>query len=383
MPGHVANRGQRRDGSTRWRMHWQHPYDASITKEEMHRNHKVAKAEIRRLDSEAHAGKLKPADHTTKQWADLVETWRETRWASLAPRTRDRYASVLGKHLTPEFNAKRVVDIDRATVRRFYGRLAQRVSDGEMTGGTAHKIAQTLSSVMTEAVESEWIAVNPCYRQRKLLGSSEATRKAQFLTRDELERLIAAMDPKYQLMIRFAAYTGARQSEILALQRRHCNLMHGEIRVERAVKQWVDGFAIYGPTKNGKARTVGLSRVLKVELSHHLDALPGGPDALVFAPSDGSRFWLSTWRRNYWTPALDDAFGDRDLHFHDLRHSCASMLIDSGASTTAIMAWMGHQTAQMTLGLYGHLMPNAVQDLAARLDGPAAGDVELDQIGEA
>lgn len=383
MPGHVANRGQRKDGSTKWRAHWQHPYDPSITREKMHRNHKVALKFISDLDSEAHEGKLKPADHTTKRFTDLVDLWRKVRWPSLAPRTRARAESTLNAHLLPEFGKTRVVDIDRAAVRTYYGKLKARANDGEFTSGTAHKIAGVLSAIMTEAVESEWVDRNPCYRQRKLLGSSAPARKAQFLSRPEIERLYDTMDPRYRLLVRCAAYTGLRQSELLALQRRHVDLLHVRINVERAVTEYVDGYAVYGPTKTRKSRVVGIEARLKAELSAHLDTLPGGPDALVFAPADGKRWWLSTWRRNYWTPAVEEAFGDRDLRFHDLRHTCASLLIASGANIKEVMEWMGHATVQMTLGLYSHLFPNAINDLADRLGEPDAGVGVLSPAEEA
>jgi integrase len=56
-----------------------------------------------------------------------------------------------------------------------------------------------------------------------------------------------------------------------------------------------------------------------------------------------------------------------DLRFHDLRHTCASLLIAQGASVKAVQAQLGHASATVTLDRYGHLFPDELQQLADRL----------------
>jgi len=55
------------------------------------------------------------------------------------------------------------------------------------------------------------------------------------------------------------------------------------------------------------------------------------------------------------------------LRFHDLRHTCASLLIAQGASVKAVQAQLGHASATVTLDRYGHLFPDDLQQLADRL----------------
>jgi hypothetical protein len=55
------------------------------------------------------------------------------------------------------------------------------------------------------------------------------------------------------------------------------------------------------------------------------------------------------------------------LRFHDLRHTCASLLIAQGASVKAVQAQLGHASATVTLDRYGHLFPDELQQLADRL----------------
>jgi integrase len=383
LPGIVINRGERKDGSTKWRARWHHPDDGTIIVEKTYRDKRVAESEMRKWDRAAHDGMLRPVDGR-KTFTELVEVWRQARYASFAPRTSARYDSVLRAHLTPEFGSKRVAAIDRAAVRQYFGRLAQRVADGEMTGGNVHKIATTLSSIMSEAVELGWAQANPCSRARGL-PSSKPTRRAVFLTRDEITSLIDATDPRHQLLIRFAAYTGLRQSELFALRRRHVDELHGRVRVEDAIKEWKAGQPrepVFGETKSGKGRTVGLEPALRQQLSDHLAQLPGGPDAIIFTNDAGRPIESVSWMRLYFRPAVKRALAGRHVTFHDLRHSCASMLIASGANALEIKEWMGHASIQTTYDVYGHLFEDNVDDLASRLSA-GRNLIELPQTGEA
>ena len=56
------------------------------------------------------------------------------------------------------------------------------------------------------------------------------------------------------------------------------------------------------------------------------------------------------------------------LRFYDLRHTCASLLIDQGASVKAVQAQLGHATASITLDTYGHLFPSEMDTLGDRLE---------------
>jgi integrase len=56
------------------------------------------------------------------------------------------------------------------------------------------------------------------------------------------------------------------------------------------------------------------------------------------------------------------------VRFHDLRHTCAALLIAQGAHPKAIQAHLGHSSIQVTMDRYGHLFPDALEQLADRLD---------------
>jgi integrase len=75
---------------------------------------------------------------------------------------------------------------------------------------------------------------------------------------------------------------------------------------------------------------------------------------------------------------------------HDLRHTCASLLIREGASIKAVQHHLGHKSASITLDRYGHLFPEELDHLADRLDRlraqaavyPACTDASVAALGQ-
>jgi integrase len=94
---------------------------------------------------------------------------------------------------------------------------------------------------------------------------------------------------------------------------------------------------------------------------------------LVFTASEGGPLRHANFYKRIWRPARQAACVPDGLRIHDLRHTCAALLIAQGASPKAIQAHLGHSSIQVTFDRYGHLFPEDLEDLAARLD--AAGGI--------
>ena len=68
------------------------------------------------------------------------------------------------------------------------------------------------------------------------------------------------------------------------------------------------------------------------------------------------------------SPAVREAFTDRALRFHDLRHTCAAWLIEANAHPLQIKLRLGHKEIRTTMDTYGHLFPSAEPAMAGLLD---------------
>jgi integrase len=108
-----------------------------------------------------------------------------------------------------------------------------------------------------------------------------------FLDAEQVEDLAEAIDCRYATLIRFAAYSGLRPSELTALRVGRLDLLRGTARVVEAAPE-VDGRLHWGGVKTHEARTVRLPRSIAEELAADLAGRPRDPEALVFtAPLGG------------------------------------------------------------------------------------------------
>jgi integrase len=220
-----------------------------------------------------------------------------------------------------------------------------------------------LSQILAAGVEGGRIARNPAAGVRL---PRIVRRDMHFLSARQVEDLIAAIDPRYRLLVRFAAYTGLRAGELVALRVRHLNLLRGRCEVDESATE-VDGRLVWGPTKTYARRTVPLPRFLCDQLAAYLAERPHGPDDLVFTAPHGGPLREQKFVAGLFKPAVARAGLPHRLRFHDLRHTCASLLIAQGASVKAVQAQLGHASATVTLDRYGHLFPDELQLLADRL----------------
>ncbi|HEX4716416.1 MAG TPA: tyrosine-type recombinase/integrase, partial [Ktedonobacteraceae bacterium] len=57
-----------------------------------------------------------------------------------------------------------------------------------------------------------------------------------------------------------------------------------------------------------------------------------------------------------------------EVRFHDLRHSAATLLLAAGVNPKVVQELLGHSSISVTLGMYGHVLPNMQQDVKNRMD---------------
>jgi integrase len=235
---------------------------------------------------------------------------------------------------------------------------------GGLSAKRARKAHQVLAQVLDAAVDGGKLARNVAAGvklpkvQRREMG---------FLDAVQVEQLADAIDPRYSTLVRFAAYTGLRPCELVALRVGRLDLLRGTARVAEAAPE-VAGRLEWGGVKTHEARTVRLPRSLAEELGAYLAGRPHGPDDLVFTAPLGGPLRESKFVPGYFKPAAQAAGLPATLRFYDLRHTAASLLIREGASVKAVQKQLGHATASITLDTYGHLFPDELDQLAERLE---------------
>lgn len=315
--------------------------------------------------------------------AKVAEEWIAT--LTKRASTMANYNSRLHKNVLPFFNkgATPVGIITPHDVKKLIAYLAHK----GLARGTIRNAISVLKMVLDTAVEMESRKDNPA---RAIKGSDypEADyREMLFLTAEEVTQLANSARHPYQTLIYFAAYTGLRAGEIAALRMKNIDLLRNKISVTQTLSE-VNGEVIFEKRpKNKKPRVVHMPKALTAMLNEYLNGEPQkSPEDFLFTGTPHRKYKeeeLKLTREHYairhngwfraaiWEPALgasDIASTHPNLRFHDLRHTCAAMLIALGAHPKEICEHMGHSSIQVTMDRYGHLYPDAKEALMAKLD---------------
>ena len=292
-------------------------------------------------------------------FGDWAEEWLRTT-VHLKPKTKVGYESILRHRLLPRFGGMAVGAIGQLEVRRF---VAERAEAGD-AAGTIHNSFNVLRLVLSTALGAGAIRANPC---RGVRMPRSPRQEMLFLQPAQLVALADAITPRYRALVLVAGYTGLRAGELGALRVSRVDLVRATLAVHESLAD-VNGKLVFGPTKTHAVRTVGMPPFLCETLADHLVRFPPGTDGLVFTSPRGAPLRHNLFYARHFKPAVARAGLPEALRFHDLRHTCAAMLIAQGAHPRAMMERLGHSSVEVTLDRYGHLLPGLDATLTAGLE---------------
>ena len=279
-----------------------------------------------------HLGKQIPADTTfatkadARTWLSSVETdlrrgehFEPTRanvrfgeyataWLAdrpVRPRTRELYASQLA-HILPMYESAYLAEITPYDVRRWHGKLSQ----SGLSSNTVAKVYRLFRTIMATAVQDGLVRTNPIAIKG---AATERIAERPLLDWSDVERLAAAIEPRFRAMVWTAAVAGLRFGELTALDRRRVDLDSGSIRVDRALTSIKGVGPTFGPPKSNAAyRTVTVPPTITALLAEHMDQfVDPGDDAVLFTSAKGSlllnRYFSPYWRKAKRAAGLDES----------------------------------------------------------------------------
>lgn len=332
--------------------------------------------EQRKLELEK-AGASPPIPKTL---ADLMdEFFREHGQKKLSPKTLERYREQAA-YLEPELVAMPIDQITPLHLHREWNRLVERggrdrrtKSERPLSAKTVRNIAGLVSAAFGRAVRWGLVERNPVAQS----DPPRAVRHASAaLTARDIELLVAAATSPWCLgtIIEFAAATGARRGEILAL--RWSDIQDGRAHIERSLCQTRDGVCFKAP-KTGRARVVTIPQSVLMRLAEHRCRQDEfrrqfGPDyhnelGLVFANPDGSPLLPDSV-----SAAVSNLFRKlripkpRGCALHLLRHSHGSQLLATGVPLPAVAERLGHSSPYVTATVYSHAIIGQDEEAARK-----------------
>lgn len=205
-----------------------------------------------------------------------------------------------------------------------------------------------LSSLMSDAIEWEWIDANPVpayMRRGRRRGLREAEPRRRYLSLDEETRLLDAATPAPRQAMQFAIDTGLRATEQFTLTWKQIDVDAGFIRLG-------------SDTKGNRSREVPILP-RSAQILAHLKRHPSSP--YVWHHEDGTRYK----RLNKALEGAARRAGIKDLRWHDLRRTCGCRLLqDYDLSIAKVALILGHHSVTVTEKTYAFLRS---EDLAKGL----------------
>jgi integrase len=327
------------------------------------------------------------AADSKRKFEEYATTWLENYVKpNCKASTYWEYESVIRNHLIPEFGKTPMVKINRDIVEKM---VAKKVEKG-LSRSHVRNIIVPLREMFNNAIDKGFNVPNPAVRMGKVNYRRGDSKKVDPLTREEVATLLSTTQerlPDDYAVLLFAFRTGARAGEIVAVCPMDLDFNSRFVQISRNSSRG----QITTP-KNGQGRRVDMS----LQLTNVLDDLVAKkkaaaltreltkpeherrkPDEVIsevmerplFTRNNGKHLDPNDLRRQVFYKALTAA-GIRRVRFHDARHTFASLLLQQGESPAYVKDQLGHSSIQMTVDVYGHLIPGLNKQAVDKLDDP-------------
>jgi integrase len=245
-----------------------------------------------------------------------------------------------------------------------------------LTQQAAESKGQTIYA-FKQGVKWRVMATNPAQFADK---PKQVRREMQFLAPEQAAAFIeAAKGDLYFVYFALALDTGARPSELLALQWKDIDFEQGHISIQRSLEypDYSNEFQFVEPKTARSRRSIKISKQNLIHLREHRKAqgvirLKKGAAwqayDLVFATRDGKPTQARNILRRHLRPILKAAELPQTLNLYSLRHSCATLLLSAGVNPKIVSERLGHASIVLTLDTYSHVLPNMQQSAADELE---------------
>jgi integrase len=203
--------------------------------------------------------------------------------------------------------------------------------------------------------------------------------------------LAAAKVHRLHALFVVALALGLRRGELLGLRWSDVDFRTGQLRVWQTLQRVRGEGIVFGPPKSRRSRRVlTMPAVVVQALRHHREQQNSERKAagdeweetgLVFTTASGRHVEPRNLNTAY--GRLLARTGVRPIRFHDLRHTCATLLLGGGVSARVVMEILGHSQIAVTMNIYGHVMPAMQQEAAGEIDAALGDQADDENPGEA
>lgn len=307
---------------------------------------------------------------------EYLNGWlRDSLRGTVRASTVERHEINIRVHIVPTLGKLKLKALAPANVRG----LHREKLDAGLSPATVRKIHSTLHKALSQTVADGLLPRNAA----DVRAPRPAPEEMRPLSEDEARHFLdvaGEVGDAFEALYVLAITTGLRRGELLALRWEDADLEQGTLRVGRSLTR-EKGRYLMGDTKTKKGRrrvnlTPRTVAALKAHRKRQLEervrfASLYEDRGLIFSTQTGAIVSPENLVKRSFKPLLKRA-GLPEIRFHDLRHTCATILLGRGVHPKLVQELLGHATVAMTLDTYSHYLPS-MGDQAGGAMGEAFG----------
>ena len=287
-------------------------------------------------------------------------------------RTWEGYEQIVRIHLKPSLGRLKLKNLTPTHVRGLY----REKLDAGSSPRTVQYIHVTLKKVLSQAVENGLIPRNAA---ASVKAPRPVKKEIKPLTQEQAQAFLdAARGDRFEALYVVALHCGLREGELLGLKWEDVDLEAGTPQVRRTLSESRERGHIFEPPKNGKGRNVKLTARAKAALKAHRkrqleERLHKGSGlwenhGLIFPNQLGKTMNARNLTARSFKPILKRAGLPEAVRVHDLRHTCATILLKLGQHPKFVQDLLRHANIGITLDTYSHVLPGMGDGLADAMD---------------
>lgn len=279
---------------------------------------------------------------------------------------RGRYDNIkksVDLNIKPLLGKRLIADVTEAEVETWFHAI---IRQQKLSPQTARTRLIDLKCVFQYAGRYGIVKKNPAQAAISQIGGVPRVKIKTFDKEDVVALFQALTDRPFRYRERsiyitrafvyLACLCGLRLGEIRALSRRHVDFARGIIEVRASM---TDRFEMKGPKTRAGIRDVPMPAIVAAVLREAVEnCYVDNKEELIFTTSSGCGISTGSFRNEMWYPLLRRAGlymqGDKQMHFHALRHFYCSMLMHGGVGPSDMAALAGHSNFDVTLQVYAH-----------------------------
>src|SRR5918997_430535 len=349
---------RRKDG--RWEGRYYDPTENGTKRKMLYGK---TQAEVRDRLTKALANRIDGIVYDDENMAvgEYLDTWlMGSVYGTVRRSTYDRDSYLVNNHIKPVLGGMKLKKLNSAHVQSFYrDRL-----DAGLSASTVHKMHDILRRGLAQA--AKWHLV-PRNVADAVKPPRPAPKEIRALSAEDTRRLLEAADEdRLEALYILAVHTGMRQGEMLALRWQDVDMENDVVSVRRTLTR-SGGKVAFGELKTKKSRrSIRLTPQAVEALRSHLERQLRDMEilgdryqdqGLIFTTDTGAPINPSNLRQRSFTPLLKRV-GLPHMRFHDLRHTCATLLLTRGVHPKFVQELLGHATVAITLDTYSHVLPS-------------------------